>query len=374
VAKIYPIEIYVQRQQLKFLWKILHLEDTALQQIVLHGKLDPKYSQSRGGRQRTYKQCIKDAMANFGVTMLQCMTMAQKDWDSIIEGTGMETAAQQWEARPKASKPIDIEWRTKPGKTQGRRKDMNAEEDSDESSAPESASENEAVQSHLMHEGNQVVEVREDFTPWDDAGTEEDMDTRASAGYRLGARSHGNHVRMKAHNQNSIAVDHDTGDTMAARNDNHQIAEELMDATKAIVDHQRSEDRSGGTQGEKEVTQESARQDSHQIAEEPMDVAEAVIDQQRAEDLSGKRVTVDEMQDSGVAKRKAKKHRRRNNKRVREEVNTATIGRHEIQRELKLIVGDGSPTPTNASVVPWEHRGLLGQTDRRRDVGDHSDT
>ena len=108
-----------------------------------------------------------------------------------------------------------------------------------------------------------------------------------------------------------------------------------------------------------------------------MDVAEAVIDQQRAEDLSGKRVTMDEMQESGVAKRKAKidaKHRNRNNKRAREEVNTATIGRHEMQRELQLIVGDGSPTPTNASVVPWEHRGLLGQTDRRRDVGDHSDT
>ena len=51
-----------------------------------------------------------------------------------IEGTGMETAAQQWEARPKASKSIDIEWRTKPGQIQGRRKantlpDATAEED-----------------------------------------------------------------------------------------------------------------------------------------------------------------------------------------------------------------------------------------------------
>ena len=43
VIKIHPIESYVQRQQLKFLWKILHLEDTALQRIVLHGKLDPQY-------------------------------------------------------------------------------------------------------------------------------------------------------------------------------------------------------------------------------------------------------------------------------------------------------------------------------------------
>jgi hypothetical protein len=38
VAKIYPLECYVQRQQLKFLWKLLHLNDMALQRIVLHGK------------------------------------------------------------------------------------------------------------------------------------------------------------------------------------------------------------------------------------------------------------------------------------------------------------------------------------------------
>ena len=122
VIKIHPIESYVQRQQLKFLWKILHLEDTALQRIVLHGKLDPQYCQGRGGRQRTFKQCIKEALANFGVTMVQCMAMAQQDWDAVIEGIGMDTAAQQWEARPKASKPIDIEWRTRREHGLGRRK------------------------------------------------------------------------------------------------------------------------------------------------------------------------------------------------------------------------------------------------------------
>ena len=42
VVKVYPIECYVQRQQLKFLWKILHLDDMALQKIVLHEKLDPR--------------------------------------------------------------------------------------------------------------------------------------------------------------------------------------------------------------------------------------------------------------------------------------------------------------------------------------------
>jgi hypothetical protein len=38
VAKIYPIECIVQRQQLNFLWKVLHLKDEALQKIVLHGR------------------------------------------------------------------------------------------------------------------------------------------------------------------------------------------------------------------------------------------------------------------------------------------------------------------------------------------------
>ena len=81
----------------------------ALQRIVLHGKLDPQYSQGRGGRQRTYKQCIKDALSNFNMTMAQCGDMEQKDWDAVLEGAGLATAVQQWEARPRASKPIDVE-------------------------------------------------------------------------------------------------------------------------------------------------------------------------------------------------------------------------------------------------------------------------
>ena len=105
--------------------------------------------------------------------------------------------------------------------------------------------------------------------------------------------------------------------------------------------------------------------DSHQIAEEPMDAAEAVLDQRRSEGLSGKRFTAEEMQDGGVAKRKAKldaRHRARNNKRAREEVNAATIRRYGTQQGLQLIVGGDTSMPTNVSTVPWEHRGLLGQT------------
>jgi hypothetical protein len=276
-------------------------------------------------------------MVNFGVTMVQCMTMAQKDWEYIIEGTGMETAAQQWEARPKASKPIDIEWEARTpheAAAEEDQADMNAEEESDRSSTSESALKDEAVQFQQGQEGTEYAAATEDLTPWDeDTGTDV-MDTRAVE-HRLIARSHGRYMRVKVRNQDMLAV------------------VPVPDITAA------------------------ARHDSHQFAGEPMDAAEAVIDQQRSEDLGGKRVTVDEMQDSGVPKRKVKldaRHRMRNNKRVREEVNTAPIGRYEIQRGLHLIVGNGSPTQTNASVVPWEHRGLLGQTGRRRDAGDHSDT
>ena len=95
MSRGYSLECYVQRQQLKFLGKILHLSDLALQRIVLHGKLDSQFCRGRGGRQRTYKQWIKDALSNFGVTMVQCMDMAQPDWDLRIEGSGLESAMQQ---------------------------------------------------------------------------------------------------------------------------------------------------------------------------------------------------------------------------------------------------------------------------------------
>ncbi len=101
-----------------------------------------------------------------------------------------------------------------------------------------------------------------------------------------------------------------------------------------------------------------------------MDTLEASTDRQQIEDLSDAKHGA---QDRGVAKRKAKidaKHRWRNNKRAREGVDTATIGRSEIQRELQLIVGNGTSTSTNAGAVPWEHRGLLGQTGRRRNKDD----
>ena len=300
------------------------------------------------GRQRTYKQCIKDALANFGVTMVQCMAMAEQDWDAVIEGTGMETAARQWEARQKASKPIDVEWRTRPEHGPGRRKthtlpgatagedeaDIDAEEDSDESCASESEPTDEVEQSPKRKEGNDAVAVREDGAPWDEDARTGAMDVRADE-YRQGTRSHGNHVRGTVHNQ-----------------DRNVVAQDPDNAT-------------------------APRGDSYQIVEEPMDTAEEILDRQRSEDLRGKRGAEDEMQDSGVVKRKAKleaRHRARNNKRAREELNAATIGRYGIQHRLQLIVDDSTSTPRNASAVPWEHRGLPGQTGGRSSAGDNSDT
>ena len=63
------------------------------------------------------------------------------------------------------------------------------------------------------------------------------------------------------------------------------------------------------------------------------------------------------------AKRRAKseaRNRARNNKRAY----TATIsGPYQNQRELQILVGGGTPThEVHNTTVPWEHRGLLGQT------------
>jgi hypothetical protein len=157
VAKFYPIECYVQRQQLKFIWKILHLDDLALQRIVLHGKLDPQYSQGRGGRQRTYKHCISEAMDNFGVTMVQCMNMSQQDWNEIVEGSGLEKALQQWKVRPKASKPIDMEWRNHASRKRSRPPQPTVgssgeveENASENSESADTESEEKKVNSHIF--------------------------------------------------------------------------------------------------------------------------------------------------------------------------------------------------------------------------------
>jgi hypothetical protein len=184
VVKLYPLECYVQHQQLKFLWKILHLNDLALQRIVLHSKLDAQFSRGRSGRRRTYKQCIKDAMSNFGVTMEQCMGMDQQDWDLRIEGKGLETAVQQWEARPKAAKPIDQEWRSAVSQNQRRKADLplaeqldladgeGADSDgvSDDECEIDSATEDEFVrltESQAETDGRAADADEEDATPWD---------------------------------------------------------------------------------------------------------------------------------------------------------------------------------------------------------------
>ena len=111
VVKVYTIECYVQRQQLKFLWKVLHLDDLALQKIVLHGRLDKGLRMGRGGRTRTYKQCILEALDSFNVTIDQCMGTAKHDWNTMLEDTGMAIAVEKWERRLKAGRAIDSDWK-----------------------------------------------------------------------------------------------------------------------------------------------------------------------------------------------------------------------------------------------------------------------
>ena len=277
VVKLYPLECYAQRQQLKFLWKILHLNDIALQRIVLHSKMDSQFSRGRGGRQRTYKQCIIDALGNFGVTMAQCMDMARQDWDLRIEGIGLETAAQRWEARPKASTPIDKEWRTAGAWKRGRMATTASAEQvdggnsenavaDDDGEDGESETEDEFAQSQESQEqtSGRANDDEEDMTPWEGAKCKKDRDEEATT-RRTGARHRNGHMSV---NRNTVD-----------RSDNNQ-----------------------------------------QNAEVPMDTMGARTDRQQIEDLSDAKHGA---QDSGVAQRKAKNganHRWRTKKRAREEL------------------------------------------------------
>ena len=83
--------------------------------------------------------------------------------DAVIEGAGLETAVQQWEARPKALRPIDVEWRTKAVRDSGRKDrtsteaaDLDGDEDknngSSSSSSADSEEEDEVAEVTTMEE------------------------------------------------------------------------------------------------------------------------------------------------------------------------------------------------------------------------------
>jgi hypothetical protein len=131
------------------------------------------------------------------------MDMAKQDWDLRIEGSGLELAMQQWEARPKASKPIDKEWRTRVGQGLGQKastvsaaepvNDANGgetdpDEDNDEESAAESEKEDEFAQLPMSQE-------EEDAMPWDEAVHEEEKQD-SSAHVHVGSRRiHSSHMK-----------------------------------------------------------------------------------------------------------------------------------------------------------------------------------
>ena len=90
--------------------------------------------------------------------MAQCMDMERQDWDLHIEGIGLETAVQQWGARPKASKPIDKEWRTTVERTPERVPAPPPDEQMDGASAEDGSTADEDMEDEFA----QVLETPEE--------------------------------------------------------------------------------------------------------------------------------------------------------------------------------------------------------------------
>jgi hypothetical protein len=128
IVEIFPMECLIQRQQLKFLWKMVHLEDTAIQKIVHFGNISSQYNGRKGGRKQTYISCRMLALANFGVTMEECMEMlSQFDWEFHINNQALLEATAKWRAKPSAFKPKDNFWA--PGmQSRGKRKRILADD------------------------------------------------------------------------------------------------------------------------------------------------------------------------------------------------------------------------------------------------------
>ena len=130
IDEIFPMECLIQRQQLKFLWKIVHLEDTAIQKIVLFGKISSQYIGRKGGRKQTYVSCLKLALANFGVSMKECIEMAELDWEYYINNQALLETTAKWRARPSALKTINNFW-APTMQARGKRKKILVDDDED---------------------------------------------------------------------------------------------------------------------------------------------------------------------------------------------------------------------------------------------------
>ena len=338
----------------------------ALQRIVLHSKMDSQFSRGRGGRQRTYKQCIIDALDNFGVTMAQCMDMGQQDWDLRIEGIGLETAAQRWEARPKASTPIDKEWRTagarKPGQTaatasaeqvDGVGSENAVADDDSEDGESETEDEFAQFQESQEHTSGRADEDAEDMTPWEGAEGTKDRDKEATT-RRTGARHRNGHMSSADSNKEDRTAMMETCRAPSERQELTARAEvAIMKKQGCVVEQRRAaEERYGNATGAHQDGQRTAEQNSHPGVEN--------------EATDGRTKT---------AKRKvatANRNCKRDRKRARE---ISIGGHHQNQRDLQLIIGEDLSAKVNRSgAVPWEHRGILGHTregrEQERDIMD----
>ena len=255
--------------------------------------------------------------------MEQCMGMDQQDWDLRIEGVGLKTAVQQWEARPKASKPIDQEWRTSVSQKQGRKADSPPAEqldvadgegaDSDRDSADDcetdSAPEDEFAQlpeSQAATDGRAAEEEEEDATPWD-------TDARAEApGEGVPVR------RTGARHRNSNGR---TNGTRENRGPN------------------REEQRSGPSAGTASDSQRQVDPGAHQRTENGQSDGRT------------------------AAMRKATTSNRNRRKNRRKAQEPSIGGQDQSQHDLQLIIGEDLSSQANrSSAVPWEHRGILGHT------------
>ena len=136
----------------------------------------------------------------------------------------------------------------------------------------------------------------------------------------------------------------------------------------------REEQRSGPSAGTASDSQRQVDPGAHQRAENGQSVGISAARVGPLGDRHGS--TAEANQDNRLSadqtKRKGKtdaRNRARRNKRARTETEG---GSYQNRRELQILVAGEMPAHDSNSAVPWEHRGLLGQTREGRPRG--SDT
>ena len=352
---MYPLECLIQRQQLKFLWKIMHLADTAIQKVILFGKIASGATGRRGGRKRTYLTCLSLALKNFSVTMQECKEMTQIDWEFLIDNQALETATRKWRGRPCALKPIDNFWAPSI-KSRGKRKRVAIVEEDDEEDSPE-----EFIIEEVVHQEGTPLNTM----PVASEGNE--IGERVSNLYLQLVKQRSPRKRKYRRLRSSNRMDRSSESTQVfpdsptARSDHNSSRHNSSISTPTKTARRNKKNQQAADEFIKKLYEEGKLIDDEVPVVEPQTHVNTGIQMDNGS-VPRRNISLSAQEKyDAQKKRNFERHQKRKVAATTRRTPTAVTAAQV--ENLQVFIGNGGGTDnTNEHSIVWEHRAQLGQT------------